>query len=510
MNTQLPSSPRLPYAAAQPPQQREAARLRGLERMELLETPPDPALEAIVQLCADICQVSAAAITIVRRDAVWFKASVGLQADDMPRADSPCDETIRGNDLFTIPNAAEDEQYAETGIRVGPQAFQFYAGAPLITADGSAIGCLCIYDNEPRDIDEIEANTLRTLAQNILTHFELNLRLRSNEREARTRQRVEAALTVERNFVSAVLDTIGALVVVFDTAGRVVRFNRICETISGYPVEEIVGHTLWDTLVPASDRAEAIDSFTRLREGRFPAAYEDRWLTRDKTSRLIQWTATALTDGHKDVAFIIATGIDVTMQREAEETLRESEGRYRQLIEGSLGAVFTHDGRGILLSINSYGAENLGYSVSEMLGRPLHGFLQEEDRAAFGGYLRMLLNTGEAQGTFDLRHRDGTPRILAFRNRLVESMTGDRYALCFAVDITEKVRAEERLLRLTQQSNSILDSVGDGILGMDLDGACTVCNPAAANMLGYSDDAIATAEIFAQYVTGELTVGMRV
>ncbi|GAA3769321.1 PAS domain S-box protein [Terriglobus aquaticus] len=492
MSTQLPLPTRMPHVAAQSAQQREAARLRGLERMEILDTPADPALEAIVQLCADVCQVSAAAISLVGRDFVLFKASVGLQASDMPRSDAPCDETIRGNDLFSIPHAAEDEQYANTGIRVGSQSFQFYAGAPLITADGFAIGCLCIYDYEPRDLDEIEATTLRTLAQTILTRLELSVRLRSNEREARTRQRVEAALTVERNFVSAVLDTVGALVVVFDTAGRVVRFNRTCETISGYAVEEIVGHTLWDTLVPPSDRSEAIEAFARLREGRFPAEYEDRWLTRDKTTRLIQWTATALTDGQKDVAFIIATGIDVTMQREAEETLRESESRYRQLIEGSLGAVFTHDQRGNLLSINSYGAENLGYSVSEMLGRPLNVFLQDEDRAGFGSYLRRLLKTGEAQGTFDLCHRDGSLRILAFRNRLAESSAGEIYALCFAVDITEKVRAEERLLRLTQQSNSILDSVGDGILGMDLDGACTVCNPAAAHMLGFSSEQIAT------------------
>ena len=171
MSTQLPLPSRMSHVAVQTPQQREAARLRGLERMEVLDTPSDPALDAIVQLCADICQVSAAGISIVGRDTVWFKASVGLQAAELLRSDSPCDETIRGNDLFTIPNAAEDEQYAETGICVGAHTFQFYAGAPLITADGSAIGCLCIYDNAPRELDEVEANTLRTLAQNILTRL---------------------------------------------------------------------------------------------------------------------------------------------------------------------------------------------------------------------------------------------------------------------------------------------------------------------------------------------------
>lgn len=375
------------------PQQREAARLRGLERLEVLESPQDLTLDSIVQLCAEICEVPAAAISVVRRETVWFKSSIGLDVPDMARADSPCDETIRGNDLFCIPDTRNDEQYSAYGIQIGEQVFQFYAGAPLLLPDGSAIGCLCIYDTEPRQLTEVEANTLRTLALSVMTRLDLNLRQRTNEREARTRQRVEAALTVERNFVSAVLDTIGALVVVFDTAGRVVRFNRICETISGYSVEEIVGHTLWDTLVPPTDRTQAREAFTRLREGRFPAEYEDRWLTRDKTSRLIQWTATALTDGHKDVAFIIATGIDVTMQREAEETLRESEAQYRLLIEGSLGAVFTHDARGILLSINSYGAENLGYAVGEMLGRPLANFLQPDALGDFDYYLRALSAT---------------------------------------------------------------------------------------------------------------------
>ncbi len=484
MNT--PTLSRLPAKAELPNSLRETARLRALERLEVLDSPLDPALDDITRLAAQICEASAAAITFVRQDTVWFKSRIGLTERETLREDSPCDETIRGNDLFSIPDAKQDEQYGQTGIRIGRRTFQFYAGAPIIAPDGSPIGCLCIYDTVPRVLNELEGNTLRTLAQGVLTRLELSLRMRANERESRTRQRVESALTVERNFVSAVLDTIGALVVVFDTAGRVVRFNRICETISGYSVEEIVGHTLWDTLVPVEDRVQAKYSFARLREGLFPAEYEDRWLTRQKATRLIQWTATALTDGHKDVAYIIATGIDVTLQREAEETLRESEARYRHLIEGSLGSVFTHSVDGRLLSLNSYGAENLGYTVEEMVGSNLTIFMPENQSSAFAEYLQHLQETGEAQGTFEFLNRDGSLHILAYRNRLLESTASERYALCFGVDITEKVRAEERLLRLTQQSNSVLDSVGDGILGLDLQGNCTVCNPAAAQMMGYN------------------------
>ncbi|SEC30320.1 PAS domain S-box protein [Terriglobus roseus] len=469
----------------------EQRRLQALDRLEISSL-PDPALDEITQLVAQICDVPAAAVSFVERDRIWFKSRVGIPSRTMLRDESPCDETILGDDVFQIPDAAEDAHYPNGVIPIGNSSFRFYAGAPLRTSDGQAVGTLCVYDVAPRRLDELEANTLRTLARQVMARLELNLNNRIADRDARSRQRVESALTVERNFVSAVLDTVGALVVVLDTAGRIVRFNRICETISGYALGEVVGQTEWDTLVPAEDRDNAIATYTQLRDGLFPFAFENRWRTRDGSIRRIQWTATALLDAQGEVAFLIATGIDVTLQREAEITLRESEARYRLLIEGSLGAVFTHALDGTILSINTYGAENLGYTAEQMLNRRLSHFMPLPAQPSFEQYLASLAASGEAQGTFEFCHRDGTSHVVAYRNRLIEASTREHYALCFGVDITEKVRAEERLSALTLQSNSILDSVGDGIFGTDLSGCATVCNPAAAQILGYRPDEIAT------------------
>jgi two-component system sensor histidine kinase VicK len=469
----------------------EERRLQALERLEVSSL-PDPALDEIVKLIMQICEVPAAAVSFVERDRVWFKSRVGLPVRTMQRDDSPCDETVLGDDIFQIPDAAEDPHYTEGTIPVGNERYRFYAGAPLRAADGSAVGTLCIYDKLPRRLDEVEANTLRTLARQVTTRLELSLTTRIADRDARSRQRVESALTVERNFVSAVLDTVGALVVVLDTAGRIVRFNRICETISGFALSEVVGQTEWDTLVPPEDRAKAILTYHQLREGNFPFTFENRWRTRDGSLRRIAWTATALQDAQGESAFLIATGIDVTLQREAEATLRESEARYRQLIEGSLGAVFTHTLDGTLLSLNAYGAESLGYTVDQMVNLTLPHFMPGDAQGAFPEYLEALLAHGEAQGTFQLSHRDGTVHVLAYRNRLMRASSGESYVLCFGVDITEKVRAEERLSALTKQSDSILDSVGDGIFSTDLNGIATVCNPAAAQMLGYRVDEIHT------------------
>jgi two-component system, OmpR family, sensor histidine kinase VicK len=308
------------------------------------------------------------------------------------------------------------------------------------------------------------------------------------DRAARSRQRVESALTVERNFVSAVLDTVGALVAVFDPAGRIVRFNRACETTSGYDFPTLVGRYAWDKLIPRQDIPEAIETFERLRSGGFPAAFENQWLNRDGSLRRIAWSATALLDTQGQVTFIIATGIDVTTQRSAEATLRESEARYRQLIEGSLGMICTHDLRGTLLTINHHGAETIGQTVEAMTGHNLVEFIVPERKAALPAYLKQIGDTGEAQGLLHLSHSDGDIRVVAYRNKLIVTPGRPPYVLGFGVDISEQIRAEGRLRTLRRQSDSILESVGDGIYGIDLEGKVTFVNSAAAQMLGYKQD----------------------
>ena len=187
-----------------------------------------------------------------------------------------------------------------------------------------------------------EQQGLAVLSRLAINRLELNARVRQIDRAARARQRVETALTVERNFVSAVLDTVGALVVVFDTAGRIVRFNRACELASGYDFNILVGRYAWDKLIPEEDVPEAIETFTQLRAGNFPATFENRWLSRDGTIRRIAWSATALLDQQGQVGFVIATGIDVTVQRGSQNP---RSGRARHVTASSSRARSAWSGR---------------------------------------------------------------------------------------------------------------------------------------------------------------------
>ncbi|MFO7917931.1 MAG: GAF domain-containing protein [Anaerolineae bacterium] len=141
-------------------------------------------------------------------------------------------------------------------------------------------------------------------------------------------------LQAERNLTSAVLDTMAALVMVLDHQGRIVRFNRACERITGYAAEQVRGERVWDLFLTPEETEEVKAVFDELTAGVFPLQYENYLVTRDGERRLMAWSNTALVDDKGAVEYVVATGIDITEQRRAEEALYrardELEERVRQ------------------------------------------------------------------------------------------------------------------------------------------------------------------------------------
>ena len=154
-------------------------------------------------------------------------------------------------------------------------------------------------------------------------------------------KRTEEALQQERNVVSAILDTVGALVVVLDPEGRITRFNRACELTTGYSLEEVRGKCLWDfCLVPEEvDRFKSI--FAQLSADLLPEEYQSYWVTRHGTKRLIAWSSTMLPGNNGTPNYIIATGIDITEREQLEKAVLNVSSREQRRIGQDL-----HDGLG--------------------------------------------------------------------------------------------------------------------------------------------------------------------
>jgi PAS domain S-box-containing protein len=154
-------------------------------------------------------------------------------------------------------------------------------------------------------------------------------------------KRIEEQLHEERNFVSAILDTVGALVVVLDSEGRILRFNPACELTTGYSMEEVQGKCIWDLfLLPEEvDRFRAM--FELQRTDLLPQDYQTCWVTRHGDPRLIAWSSTLLPGSGGTAQYIIATGIDITERKHLEKALLDISEREQRRIGQDL-----HDGLG--------------------------------------------------------------------------------------------------------------------------------------------------------------------
>jgi PAS domain S-box-containing protein len=154
-------------------------------------------------------------------------------------------------------------------------------------------------------------------------------------------KQTEEALQEERNVVSAILDTVGTLVVVLDPSGRIIRFNRACERITGYSFEHVRYTYLWELLDVPEEASRFKAMFTQMRDGRLQNEYECDWVSRNGERHLIAWSGTALPGEKGTPAYIIATGIDITERKRLEHAILEISSREQRRIGQDL-----HDGLG--------------------------------------------------------------------------------------------------------------------------------------------------------------------
>ncbi len=275
----------------------------------------------------------------------------------------------------------------------------------------------------------------------------LRARLAELELEAGESRRADQALQKERDFVSAVLDTAGVLVIVLDRDGRIVRFNRACERISGYSAAEVAGKRALEFLL-APEEVERISAvFAELRDGQFPNQAENYWVARSGERRLIAWANTALLGHNGVVEYVIGTGIDITDRRRAEQGIRDSDSRLRCILDTVVDAIVTIDERGLVQSFNRAAEQTFGYMADEVIGRSVNLLMPAPYRAEHDGYIGHYLQTGESRVIGRVRElvgqrKDGRtfPIDLAVGETL---LGGGRLFVGIVRDITERHHAEQ-------------------------------------------------------------------
>jgi diguanylate cyclase (GGDEF)-like protein len=155
---------------------KETLRLSKLKSYNILDTIPETAYDDIATLAAHICQTPTALISLIDGERQWFKAKVGLQADETSRKVAFCHHTIQHSGILIVEDAQQDPRFSHNPLVTGYPHIRFYAGAPLVTPDGYSLGSLCVIDYQPRKLTDSQLQGLQALSRQVVAQMELGLR----------------------------------------------------------------------------------------------------------------------------------------------------------------------------------------------------------------------------------------------------------------------------------------------------------------------------------------------
>ena len=199
----------------------ELERLRALASYEVMDTPPEQGFDELTWLAGVICGTPIALVSLIDEARQWFKSSQGLPLPQTSRDESFCSHAIlQPADVMVVENAAEDDRFADNPLVTGGPNVRFYAGAPLVTPDGLAIGTLCVLDRVARTLNADQSRALRVLAASAMSLLDLR-------RSVRELQEQRAQLLSTLNTVPT------AILILAAPDGQIVLQNRAAEELLG-------------------------------------------------------------------------------------------------------------------------------------------------------------------------------------------------------------------------------------------------------------------------------------
>jgi PAS domain S-box-containing protein len=330
-------------------------------------------------------------------------------------------------------------------------------------------------------------------------------------RDITERRQAQEALKKEQQFIAAILDTAAALILVLDTQGRIVRFNRACEILTGFSCEEVQNQPFLNILVPSTDVEAVKDYFQAFIQGQAPSIHGHYWTTKEKKLRWIAWSNAVLRNEHGAVDFVIATGIDRTEQRDAQKALKKEQRFVANVLDTAGALVIILNPQWRILHMNRMCEQTIQHSLQSMRGQLFWDLLVisgEDDqgvRQVLESYKAGRLPDTFESGILDKSHR---LRWIQWNTTTSYKKSGAvAYFIVTGIDITGRKHTERLLQQNEEQLQAILDHSPASIWLQDLDGRYLKVNRqfemnvglSEKEILGKTDRQIFPAERAAQF-----------
>jgi PAS domain S-box-containing protein len=278
----------------------EAERIAALRALDVLDSAEEDIYDTIVKAAAEICQTSMASLTFVDSNRQWFKSRIGLNATETSRDVSFCGHAILGSDLFIVEDSLLDPRFRGNPLVQGSPNVRFYAGMPLLTDTGLALGTLCVIDSIPRSLNVQQRAALGVLANSVMRVLKL-------------RQDVKVAV-----FARAVDMASDGITIASAAAGEltIMYANESFLQLTGYAYVEVMNRPAIFPLEP--NCKEAVDAVLYAETKGKASTVESQFRRKDGATRWARVTFVPYVDAKGRLVYLVAVHRDITDVREAE------------------------------------------------------------------------------------------------------------------------------------------------------------------------------------------------